>query len=189
MQCVCVCMSVHVCYMQSVLAKLRHTNCNCNRQSTVRGHKCHNPFIIATSSWNANRKTKGFRSRIKNLGKTTRRIKQMRRISILWALRRGGEGTLLRSGSRGQRQKKTRARGKRSCWCCRCCVRCCFAAFDSLQTASNSTRSTRARSKLNEQDTTRQDLQGRWQGQGELLLLFVCAHWACRSAAPDRQSL
>lgn len=91
-----------------------------------------------------------------------------------------GEGTLLRSGSRGQRQMKTRARGKRSCCCC---VRCCFAAFDSLQTASNSTRSTRARSKLNEQDMTRQDLLecrrrgkagGRGRGRGTCCCCCLC---------------
>lgn len=188
MHCVCVCACLCTCVICKVCWQSWDTQTATAtvRQSTVRGHKCHNPFIIATSSWNANRKTKGFRSRIKNLGKTTRRIKQMRRISILWALRRGGEGTLLWGQVAEVKGKRKLGPGASAA------AAACAAAFDSLQTASNSTRSTRARSKLNEQDTTRQDLQGRCPGQGELLLLlllFVCAHWACRSAAPDRQSL
>lgn len=62
-------------------------------------------------------------------------------------------------------------------------VAACAAAFDSLQTASNSTRSTRARSKLNEQDTTRQDLLecrrrgkagGRGRGRGTCCCCCLC---------------
>lgn len=62
-------------------------------------------------------------------------------------------------------------------------VAACAAAFDSLQTASNSTRSTRAWSKLNEQDTTRQDLLecrrrgkagGRGRGRGTCCCCCLC---------------
>lgn len=62
-------------------------------------------------------------------------------------------------------------------------VAACAAAFDSLQTASNSTRSTRAWSKLNEQDTTRQDLLecrrrgkagGRGRGRGTCCCSCLC---------------